>query len=41
MKYRIEMDSRGKKEKIEGDSGLDEILEAGDRMIEKAIKESE
>ena len=41
MKYRIELKSSGKKEKAEGDLELDEILKAGDRLIEKAIRESE
>lgn len=41
MKYRIELKAPGKKEQKSGNLPLEEILKTGDRMIEKAVKESE
>ncbi|MFH1234571.1 MAG: hypothetical protein V1493_03075 [Candidatus Diapherotrites archaeon] len=41
MKYSITLESCGKKCEERGDASSDSILAAGDRMIEKALKECE
>ena len=41
MQYSIELNVNGKKEQASGDMALNEILEKGDGMISKAIRESE